>query len=386
MRSIMHCLVVTTIVGLPGVARAELIEHIAASGLGFGYQVLIADMNNDGRPDLVGLGAQMTELVWFENPDWERHVLVSDVTQMISVDAADIDADGIPELALAYRFSTRPANSPGQIAVLRHNGDPTEPWTLTDLDAVPSTHRVRWADIDGSGVPILVAAPIVNQDAENQTDLAQLPTPLIMFRPGDWEPELISDANKGTVHGLLPWDSDGDGRDEVLTAGRVGIYAHTAAADGSWRRTELAVGVDQPYPDGGSSDLAASTLAGRPLLAAIEPFHGNEVVVYRPNASGGYRRLVIDTVLENGHTIVAADLTGDGNAEIVAAGSRGREVYLYRAGDPAGDTWERSIIDSDISANSCAAADINGDGRVDVACIDSRQPNNLKWYENTGNW
>ena len=33
-----------------------------------------------------------------------------------------------------------------------------------------------------------------------------------------------------------------------------------------------------------------------------------------------------------------------------------------------------------------AAADINGDGRIDVTCIDSAAPNSLKWYENTGDW
>ncbi len=82
-----------------------------------------------------------------------------------------------------------------------------------------------------------------------------------------------------------------------------------------------------------------------------------------------------------------ADLSGDGNGEIVAAGTRGpQNLYLYRAVDAAGDRWERSIIDDAISANSCAAGDINGDGLTDVGCIDSRVPNSLKWYENTGEW
>jgi hypothetical protein len=98
-------------------------------------------------------------------------------------------------------------------------------------------------------------------------------------------------------------------------------------------------------------------------------------------------REVIDTELANGHTIVVADFSGNGNGEIVAAGTRDpQNLYLYRAIDAAGDRWERSVIDDAISANSCDAADINGDGRIDVACIDSRAPNSLKWYENTGDW
>jgi hypothetical protein len=371
---------------LPALGQADFIAHDIASGLRFGYQVHIADLNRDGRPDVIGLGAQMNELLWFENPDWEPHVLAADVPQMISLDTADTDGDGIPEIALAYRFTVIPSRSPGQIAILSHNGDPTEPWTLRDIEAVPATHRVRWADIDGNGDPVLVAAPIVNGEAENQNDPEQLPTPLVYFRPGQWTRELVSDANRGTVHGLLPWDSDGDGADEVLTAGRMGVHAHRLEGDGAWAREALAAGVDAAYPDGGSSDLAAGQLAGRPFLAAIEPFHGNQVVVYRPAGDGEYSRLVIDTELQNGHTITVADFTGDGRGEIVAAGNRGRSVYLYRAADDAGDRWERTVIDDDISANSCATGDINGDGRTDVACIDMRQPNNVRWYENTGDW
>ncbi len=117
----------------------------------------------------------------------------------------------------------------------------------------------------------------------------------------------------------------------------------------------------------------------------IEPFHGNQVVVYRPTANDTFDRLVIDTELVNGHSLLVADLTGDGNSEIVAAGTRGpKNLYLYRVLDAAGSRWERSIIDDAISANSCAAADINEDGRTDLACIDSSAPFSLKWYENTG--
>jgi hypothetical protein len=386
MRTLSGSPVLSAVFLLPALAHADFIAHDIAAGLRFGYQVHIADLNRDGRPDVIGLGAQMNELVWFENPTWEQHVLAADVTQMISLDTADIDGDGIPEIALAYRFTTIPARSPGQIAILTHNGDPTEPWTLRDIDAVPTTHRIRWADVDGSGDPVLVVAPIVNQDAENQTDLEQLPTPLFYFRPGEWQRELVSDANRGTVHGLIPWDSDGDGADEILTAGRMGVHAHRFEQGGEWSREALAVGVDAPYPDGGSSDLAAGVLAGRPFFAAIEPFHGNQVVVYRQAGDGAFSRLVIDTELSTGHTISVADFTGDRNGEIVAAGNREQNVYLYRAADDAGERWQRSIIDDNIFANSCAVADINGDGLIDVACIESRQPNNLRWYENSGDW
>ncbi|MDX1561746.1 MAG: VCBS repeat-containing protein, partial [Gammaproteobacteria bacterium] len=208
---------------------------------------------------------------------------------------------------------------------------------------------------------------------------------LIYYRPGEWQRATITDQNEGVVHGLLPWDADGDGRAEVLTAGRLGIHLHRHMVSGDWSREALSVGVPEPYPDGGSSDLAAGTIEGAPMLAAIEPFHGNNVVVYRQSPGREWQRSVIDTELVNGHSLAAADFDGDGNSEIVAAGTRGpKNVYLYRTVD--GATWQRVIVDDDISANSCTVGDINADGRIDLACIDASSPFNLKWYENTGDW
>lgn len=387
MRLLFRFVISLSIASMPLLASAQFETHVVATEIRFGYQVLITDINNDGQPDLVGLGAQMQELLWFENPTWERHVITDEASRMINLDAADIDGDGIPEIALAYGFSTLGSRSSGEIAILRSNGDPTEPWTLTEIDAIPTSHRIRWGNVDNSGEPVLINAPIVHEDAVSQADPDRLPTPLVYYRPGNWERQSITVENEGVVHGLLPWDFDGDGIDAVLTAGRLGIHSHRLQDNGAWSRERLTAGVPQPYPDSGSSDVGVGQLDDQLFFAAIEPFHGNQVVVYRDGADGVWDRLVIDNELANGHTIVVADLSGDGNGEIVAAGTRPpQNLYLYRAVDETGDEWERTIIDDAISGNSCDAADINGDGRIDVACINSRAPNELKWYENTGQW
>src|SRR5690349_22771409 len=51
-------------------------EHAIATDLRGGYQVVVADLNHDGKPDIIALASGMKELVWFENPGWQRHVLV----------------------------------------------------------------------------------------------------------------------------------------------------------------------------------------------------------------------------------------------------------------------------------------------------------------------
>ncbi len=67
----------------------------------------------------------------------------------------------------------------------------------------------------------------------------------------------------------------------------------------------------------------------------------------------------------------------------IVAGYRGgaHTVNLYSA-DAAGKNWAKSILDDGgMGAAACAVADLNGDGRPDIACIGSATAN-LKWYEN----
>ena len=41
-----------------------------------GYAVAVADFNNDGRLDVMANSLGMSEVSWYENPTWERHVIV----------------------------------------------------------------------------------------------------------------------------------------------------------------------------------------------------------------------------------------------------------------------------------------------------------------------
>src|SRR5690348_9922230 len=54
---------------------APFYAHVVATGLRGGYQVVATDMNKDGKIDLIGLGSQNPELIWYENPYWTPHVI-----------------------------------------------------------------------------------------------------------------------------------------------------------------------------------------------------------------------------------------------------------------------------------------------------------------------
>ncbi len=347
-------------------------SHTIATDLAGGYQVVAADLNKDGKPDLIALASGLRELVWFENPGWQRHVIVSDITQPINLAVLG------NAIVLGTDFSMDPRKSAGLVRVLEPGRDPREPWRVAIVDRLPATHRLRVADIDGSGRKVVINAPLAGANAAPPDYRA--PVPLVYYRPGAWKRELISDSLSGVLHGIHVVDWDGDGRDEVLTASFEGIHLFKLGKDGEWTRAELAKGDPAPWPKGGASDVDVGRLGARRFLCSIEPWHGNQVAVYI-DEGGRWERHVIDQTLVDGHALLAADLDGDGRDEIIAGyRGKGRSVYLYKAEDDRGAKWTRQPLDAGgMGAASCAIADLNGDGKPDLACIDSAT---LKWYEN----
>ncbi len=362
-------------------AQIKFQEHPLATDLQGGYQVVVADLNRDRKPDLIALASGMKELVWFENPNWTRHVIINNAARMINCAAYDVDGDGIPEIALAQEFANNPANSIGIVSILKHKGDPTALWEATEIDRLSTSHRLRWADIDGSGKKVLVNAPLAGATVQPPEYRGNVP--LVLYRPGAWKREVMTTALEGVLHGLSIVDVDQDGREDILTASFVGVDAFRFGKDNKWLRNKLVKGDPAPWPKSGASEIAVGMLGKERFLSTIEPWHGNQVVVYRFGKTD-WERLVMDDKLVDGHTLLTADLNGDGRDEIIA-GFRGvgRSVYVYSF-DTKSKTWVKQVLDNGgIAAAACAVADLNGDRKPDIACIGSATTN-LKWYENLG--
>ncbi len=357
---------------------ARFLEHTIATGLRDGYQVVVADMNHDGKPDLIALASGMAELVWYENPTWQRHIIAGNLHHMINLAAYDIDGDGIPEILLAHGFSNKAGERPGIVSVLKHNGDPRQPWTVTEIDRLTTSHRIRLADFDRSGHKVFLNAPLTG--ATSVAPDYREHVPLVFYRPEDWKRRTIDAENQGVQHGIYVVDWDRNGRDSILTASFSGI--HLLKFDGKrWSRTEITRGNPAPWPKSGTSDIAVGNSAKSRYIAAIEPWHGTQVVVYRQRRKN-WQREVLDSSLVDGHTIITADLNGDGQDEVIAGyRGQGQSVIIY---SPLGRRWTKLVLDNGgMAAASCVAADLNGDRRMDIICIGSATAN-LKWYENLG--
>jgi hypothetical protein len=352
-----------------------------------GYQVKVADIDGDGKPDVVALGETAAgQVAWYKNPTWKRYPISIDRTKN-NIDLAlhDIDGDGELEIALASDFQLGDSASGGTISWLKRGKSLEEPWEVHRIDAEPTAHRLRWADVDGDGRKELACAPIVGPGAK-APQYDQVPVRLVLYRIpksdlSDAWPKEIIDETLHMMHALEVCDFDGDGRDELLTGSFEGVHLFDLQGEGEsarWKKIQLCAGDQSGTSARGSSEISVGQLGGgRRFIATIDPWHGNQVVVYLPpvsqhagkdspyapeqNPPTSWQRHVLDESLSQGHAVCCADFNRDGSDEIIA-GFRGKGggTYIYCATDESGTRWEKSVLNErEIAAQGFSVFDFD---------------------------
>ncbi len=361
-----------------------------------GYQVEVADVNGDGKPDVVGVGGGTC--AWYENPSWTKRVVSTskETPAIISSATADLDGDGKAEVAIAYDFAM---NEPrrGKLLLAVQGAKVDDPWSFRPVADVPSIHRLRWGWVVGTTrlgeksvrsdkKPELVVAPIFGPSARPPA-FDQEPAHLTLFDTGAdpksarWTSRTIGEA---PVLHAIELTGDADRPSAVLGASNRGVTSTRMTAIGGdvlFQSSVLSTGAEGQAPKKGASEVHAGRLRdGRRFLATVEPWHGNEVVVSvseSPRSDKFGPRAVLDDTLDDGHALWVADVDGDGDDEVFA-GHRGKDhrISMY---DFDGKEWDRTVVDADVAAQDLRGGDLDGDGVPDVVAIGGKT-HNVVWY------
>ena len=338
--------------------------HLITDKLRGGYSVAIADVNHDGKLDIIPVAAGGSELAWYENPSWDRHVMLNDKRAMLWASAADIDGDGIPEFALLSDFGQDPKTSKGSVWLVKSQGDPKEMWKSYLVDAVPTAHRVTWADLEGNGKKEIVMAPVRRTEGLGRSEISrQRAAPLLARSRQAGRP--MEARNRGR-HAVRRRPSPARREMESGQARRFDdrrLRRHRSLhALRPRRQVEIRTQAArerrraQGRAGRGRNDARHATtsiriyIKGKRFLAAQEPWHGDEIVVYT-NKGGQWQRNVIFKGLVQGHEMAVGDLNGDGRDDIVAVDvtNRGQptpaSVHIFYSEDDAGTQWRHELID-----------------------------------------
>lgn len=351
-----------------------------------GYGLQLTDVDGDGKTDIVL--ADKSTIQWYANPSWEKHVIARDLTKRdnVCITARDLDGDGKCEIAVGGQWNFLETMKDGAVFYLVAPEDRTQAWTPVPLPRDPSTHRMHWVKGAGENDFTLVVKPLrgmgsIDGEGRGIRILEYFP-PDDPTQADEWKRRVVGDQ-LNLSHNFHPVNWDDDPEEELIVAAKQGVW-HFDRVDGEWKTRQLTEAFSGEIRDGNLPD-------GRRFIVTVEPMHGTASAVYvePENGEGLWPQLtVLDEKLKDGHALAVADFLGTGSDQIVVGwramhpkdvpGDPGIKLFTPLTDD--GSEWrETKVSGAEVAVEDIKAADLNGDGLADIVAA-ARQTKNLRIF------
>ena len=360
------------------------------SELYYGESAAIADINKDGRADIIA------GPLWFEGPDFRRsHEFAEPVsgniglgyTEFAGAEVADWNSDGWPDILAQQINSSFPV-----YLYLNPKGEGRH-WTRQLVVPFTRSETHLTCDLFGDGRRQLVAS--INGRLGWLFPGGADPMTLWIFHSIS-DPGAGGARNAPTQHGLGCGDLNSDGRMDVI--GGNGWWEQTAGgAEPGWRFHSAPFDVYTDREDGGGgANMIAYDVNGDERADVVSSLrgHGYGLAWYEQTAAGDWiRHMIMNSPDKAGpddsiapfselHVVRMADMDGDGLQDIVTGkrwwshGNLFREegfqappvLYWFKLGRSGGKvTFTPHLIhDNSGIGTSFAVGDINNDSKPDI--------------------
>jgi hypothetical protein len=178
-------------------------------------------------------------------------------------------------------------------------------------------------------------------------------------------------------------DLDGDGDLDVLSASfnddRIAWYPNVDGRGQFGPQQTIAADAD------GAVTVVAADLDGDADMDVLSAAFQGEIVWYEnlDGVAGHFEARLISNQVPAAWSVAAADLDGDGDLDVLSASQNDNKIAWYENTDGAGSYGAQRVItlQADIP-RAVTAADLDGDGDADVASA-SYGDNAVRWYENS---
>jgi len=310
--------------------------------------VTLADVTGDGHLDLVQGGGTVVVVPGNGDGTFRAGSIFHAAGAAWAVAAADLNADGRADLAVAAGLSF--------VTILLNRGDGSMIETPVFANG-SGTYSIVAADFDADGNPDVASANSGSNDVS-----------LLMGRgDGSFQPLRNFPVVDGQV-AILAADFNGDGRlDLAMAHWGQSISVLLGNGDGSFQaaRNSLIAGHPKGIATGdfnrdGNLDLAVATWGFGPP---------GSVSVLLGNGDGTFRTTVSYVGGDYPRAVAAGDFNADGNVDLAVGGSSTLAIFLGR-GD---GTFQPGGTLTLPAAHGMAVADWNRDDRLDLAVAHPHQ-------------
>jgi hypothetical protein len=319
---------------------ADILFDVHMIDPGYSETAAVADLNNDGKPDIISSES------WYEAPNWVKHPLREINYSQNYIDnfsdlPVDVDGDGWIDIVQFSYFAHN-------IVWLKNPGKKGGDWKVTEIDNSGPTEFAFLVDLNNDGKALEILP---------EFDRPNVPLAWFELVNGKYVKHVVSQKSYG--HGIGVGDVNGDGRNDILTPQGWLEAPADIHAPGDWV-------------------FHATDWAQHPITAA-GPRVGPEPEANAPvrAAQFGFMYLI--------------DINGDGRKDLLTGMAHSYGIAWYE--HTADDKWIQHVIDNTWSqAHASALVDINGDGQLDFVTgkryfahnggdPGEREPNGVYWYE-----